>query len=76
MTAKGYEKFLIAEAQRRKRGQAHLMSVLAEGLNMSDPNIIDQIPLHRAAAHAFLALESSGWELVFDEEGAFKWVVT
>lgn len=76
LSPEGYKTFLVHAAKRRRWAEEHLTNVLATGLLIENPNLVDRTALARAAEHALIALEHNGWELMFDADGQFATVVT
>lgn len=71
----GYKTFLVNRAKQREFAKEHLYRVLTDGL-ICEPDGNEQIGFRNAAEIALWALEKSGVDLVFDEHGNFKYVVT
>lgn len=74
-TPEGYLEFLFHAQKRERWAEEHIAKVLAEGLHVSSPDLIEQTALRRAAEHVRIALEHNGWELMFDADGNFATVV-
>ena len=72
-----YEAFLKMSAGHDKAEEAFIAKVLADAL-LGDELGEDELAraLRHAARHVSLVLGMAGIELVFDEKGDYKWLVT
>jgi len=71
-----YVKFALARLDHEKRCTEHVAGAIASALEVTNPNLIEQAVLKRAAEHTLLAIWHGGWDLMFDEAGEFKGIVT
>jgi hypothetical protein len=76
----GYKRFLVTNAEYRRRSEEFIANLLCEGLfggnDLDNVDGIEGTTMKQAAAHALLAIHAGGIELMWGEDGQFKGVVT
>lgn len=76
--AVGYAKFLLHKAEHEERCVHHLSLGICDylGFQLKELDEIDRQAVEDGAYFLMRMLNRAGWDLMFDEKGTFKGVIT